>query len=361
MKVTTFSFLLWLIFFLLIFDLVLLPKEMSYFHLNFTPKIIEKEDTKLSVSFLWDVMIWWRVWKNIEKNWIWKVIDWTKWYLSKRDAVILNFEWTVTERKEAFNKKYTFKTPAKNLVWLKQFNDKLIVNLANNHSYDFFEAGLKDTMNNLKNAWIEYLGAGFNEKEAYSYKISKIGLYKFAFISQNCIWPVSAEAWENKAWIAFFDKEKMKKEIKKAKYEADFVIFSGHCWTEYSDSIQTKQASHYRAAIDAWADAVIGHHPHWYQAIEEYKWKYIFYSLGDYIFDIHRNSRAEEWIIVTMAIEDKKITDYFIIPVVIDWFWETKFPTKSKRQNILNNLYKISQKFGDIEWIKDWIISNNYN
>jgi poly-gamma-glutamate synthesis protein (capsule biosynthesis protein) len=30
---------------------------------------------------------------------------------------------------------------------------------------------------------------------------------------------------------------------------------------------------------------VIGHHPHWIQTTEKYQGKYIFYSLGNFIFD----------------------------------------------------------------------------
>ncbi|HXG23747.1 MAG TPA: CapA family protein, partial [Chthonomonadales bacterium] len=40
-----------------------------------------------------------------------------------------------------------------------------------------------------------------------------------------------------------------------------------------------------RAAIDAGADMVIGHHPHVVQDTEIYKGKPIFYSLGNFVFD----------------------------------------------------------------------------
>jgi hypothetical protein len=43
----------------------------------------------------------------------------------------------------------------------------------------------------------------------------------------------------------------------------------------------------HRGAIDAGADAVIGHHPHVAQGVEIYKGKPIFYSLGNYLMRTH--------------------------------------------------------------------------
>ncbi|TFG35311.1 MAG: CapA family protein, partial [Parcubacteria group bacterium] len=47
----------------------------------------------------------------------------------------------------------------------------------------------------------------------------------------------------------------------------------------------TFQIAFAKAAIDAGADLVVEHHPHVVQKSEEYKNKYIFYSLGNFIFD----------------------------------------------------------------------------
>ncbi|MEZ5146693.1 MAG: CapA family protein [Bacteroidales bacterium] len=41
-----------------------------------------------------------------------------------------------------------------------------------------------------------------------------------------------------------------------------------------------------RRLIDAGADLIIGHHSHTVQPFEIYKGKYIFYSLGNFVFQI---------------------------------------------------------------------------
>ncbi|GIW66594.1 MAG: hypothetical protein KatS3mg095_0492 [Candidatus Parcubacteria bacterium] len=66
-----------------------------------------------------------------------------------------------------------------------------------------------------------------------------------------------------------------------------------------------------KIAIDSGADLVIGHHPHVIQNIEKYKDKYIFYSLGNFIFD---QSFSQETMIgggVEVYIKNKKIVKIF--------------------------------------------------
>jgi hypothetical protein len=58
-----------------------------------------------------------------------------------------------------------------------------------------------------------------------------------------------------------------------------------HAGTEYTRAPNAAQIAFAHAAIDDGADMVIGSHPHWVQTVEKYKNKYIFYSLGNFIFD----------------------------------------------------------------------------
>jgi poly-gamma-glutamate synthesis protein (capsule biosynthesis protein) len=60
------------------------------------------------------------------------------------------------------------------------------------------------------------------------------------------------------------------------------VVFAG---TEYTTNPNPDQVAFARAAVNAGADLVVGHHPHWVQTIERYRGRYIFYSLGNFIFD----------------------------------------------------------------------------
>lgn len=318
-------------------------------------EIIYKKD--IEITFLWDVMIGSRVWDAMDKNWADYVYWGTRDFLSQKDAVILNLETTVTNREEKINKTYTFKAKNKHLEWLKQFNDKLIANLANNHIWDYKSEWVIDTINNLENNDIEYFGAWINKTKADAVKIITVEWVNIALIWQTCVNPISFWANETKAGNSRFNKDVILQEIKTSQENnSDIIVYNMHCWTEYTNWPNSIQKEYAYFAIDNWADLVIWHHPHWYQPVEIYKDKLIFYSLWDYIFDIFRGRRTQEGIIANIKISDKKIIWAEIIPTYTQNYWNTVISDEKRRDFALNELYEISKKLGEIEWIKEGYI-----
>ncbi len=315
------------------------------------------KDSHINITFLWDVMIWWRVRDAINKKWYEYVFSWTQDFLSKKDLLVLNLETSVTESNKKKNKTYTFKADKYHLNGLKSFNKKIYVNLANNHVWDFWEEWMIDTINNLNEYNIDFFWLWNNINEANKIKIITIGDTKIWLIWQNCINPISFKAWENKIWTAFFDKVILKNEIDKARLDnVDLLILNWHCWIEYSNSPNKTQIDYYHYAIDNGIDLIIWHHPHWYQWIEKYKWKIIFYSLGDYVFDIFRWRRTQEGIIADIFIKNKKINKINIEAVHIYDYWNTKLATSEQKKVILDELQLLSDKLSDIKTIKYWFI-----
>jgi poly-gamma-glutamate capsule biosynthesis protein CapA/YwtB (metallophosphatase superfamily) len=84
------------------------------------------------------------------------------------------------------------------------------------------------------------------------------------------------------------DEREVLKSIRAAKQLSDFVVVTIHAhepgnWSQEPADFLPKLA---RAAIDAGADQFIGHGPHQIRGIEVYRGKPIFYSLGDFIFQL---------------------------------------------------------------------------
>jgi len=77
--------------------------------------------------------------------------------------------------------------------------------------------------------------------------------------------------------------------IRQGKEVADFVIASAHVHEpgNYSDTPPDFLPGFAHEALDAGADAFVGHGPHRLRGIEIYKGKPIFYSLGDFIYMSH--------------------------------------------------------------------------
>ena len=159
-----------------------------------------------------------------------------------------------------------------------------LVSLANNHTLNQGQIGLKENFEILTGSDIKYIGAGNNEEEARRAEIVEIYGNKFAFLAYA--YPDdSSVASETRAGIANMDIAKMQADVKKLKEAGNIVIVNMHAGTEYVTEPNWQQEDFARAAIDAGAEAVIGHHPHWPQVYEFYQDKPIIYSLGNLVFD----------------------------------------------------------------------------
>jgi poly-gamma-glutamate synthesis protein (capsule biosynthesis protein) len=82
----------------------------------------------------------------------------------------------------------------------------------------------------------------------------------------------------------------MQADVRAIRDGADLVIVQLHAGTEYATSPSPDQVRFARAAIDAGANLVVGHHPHVTQTVEQYQGGLIVYSLGDALFDIPRQA-----------------------------------------------------------------------
>lgn len=332
-------------------SIITIEKEGIRTELEITP------NNTTEIAFLWDVMIGAWIGDIINKKGAEFVFWGTKEFLSKKDAVVLNLETPVTNGSNFFPKKYTFKADKKHLKYLKEFNENLTANLANNHIGDYRDEWITDTLQALTDEGIQYFGAGKNKIAADWVKIISVDDLKIGLIGQVCIWPIQFIATEWKPWNSFFNKDVIEKQIAKAKKQnVDLIVYNMHCWDEYKNGPNAKQIDYAHFAIDAWVDLVIGHHPHWYQPIEKYKGKYIFYSLGDYIFDINDSRRTQDGIIANIIIHDKKIVKAEIIPVRSKVSWNTEFPDEKYTKFILDEIYNISKKINKIPSISKWYI-----
>jgi len=277
-------------------------------------------------------------------------------YLKNADLVFGNLETPITQGVEIPDFEMIFRSNPGTEKALKQAGFS-ILSLANNHTPNFGEKGLKDTFNFLENAGIEYVGAGENEQEAYQPVYIEKKEIKFAFLAYNDtdVVPAYYEASTNRAGTAFMRQEKMTEAVKKARQKADFVIVSIHAGTEYSDKPNDSQINFAHAAIDVGADLVIGHHPHVVQTLEEYKGKYIFYSLGNFVFDQPQKQETKEGLAIKIYFSKDRINKISFLPVVMENLAQPRMANKNEADKILQRL-NFSQANQDVY---SWDNSNN--
>ncbi|MFO0587154.1 MAG: CapA family protein [Polyangiaceae bacterium] len=165
-----------------------------------------------------------------------------------------------------------------------------VVSAANNHMWDYGKDAFFATLDNLDRAKVRYAGAGRTREEAYSPAILTSGGLRVAFVAFTGIWNQGDLAYhEAKDHVARASREAVIAAVKAARATpgVDFVVVSYHGGEEYVSVPLQLAIDLHHAAIDAGADAVLGHHPHVTQGIEIYRGKPIFYSLGNFLMRTH--------------------------------------------------------------------------
>lgn len=233
------------------------------------------------------------VWKQIEKD------DYTPEivgdYLSifkETDFVFANFEGIITEQKEAREKglpaSYSLKTNPEILKFFKNFGN-VTLSFANNHSADFGQNAIEDTLSLLPKDDVAYVGVGSSIEEALASHIVEKSGVRIAFIALTDLLPQAYYATSTNIGVAELTADNLQKAIALAKESADFVIVSLHTAEREESPFSFWPDSHQiffsRLAIDEGADLVVGHHPHGLQLAEMYHGKPIFYSLGVFLYN----------------------------------------------------------------------------
>lgn len=261
-------------------------------------------------------------------------------YLKTGDLVFGNFELPITPGRVIKTGEMVFRAEPGVEKILKKFGFS-ILSLANNHTPNFGAKGLKDTFVYLKKAGINYVGAGENLAEAEAPVFIKKNGITFAFLAYNDadVVPKSYRATDKTPGTAFMDKARMAEAVKKAKEQADFVIVSMHSGVEYVHEPNKSQKEFARAAVDAGAEMVIGHHPHVIQRAEKYKGKYIFYSLGNFVFDQMWSLPTRRGLILKAMFGREGVKNVEFVPVLIEDYAQPRIMEDGPvRQNIIKTL-----------------------
>lgn len=240
--------------------------------------------------------------------------------LQTADFVFGNLEGPLSDKGTDLGKTYSFRMPPAGINGLT-FAGFTALSCANNHSDDWGRDAIKDTRARLLAANILPVGIG-TEAEAYSPQVVEVKSTKIAllaFADFNVL-----EATGETVGVARVREEKISEGIKKAKTMADIIIVSFHFGEEYqlTESERQRRLAHF--AIDAGADLVVGTHPHVLEPLEEYKGKYIAYSLGNFVFDQNFNEVTKTGGLLEVNVEKGKITTVILKKIHFNQYFQPK-------------------------------------
>lgn len=195
-------------------------------------------------------------------------------------TAVANLEGPIVERNSKMkvydSHKYNIYSSPDVLGILKKLNIKS-VSLANNHFCDF-KGGSISTIKALEAESIDYFGT-----QAKKWSVLKEGGYEYALYG-TCTFTTGGNR-VGECKLNFFNAGQALKDIKEFRREnpAKFIIVFMHWGYELADYPQPADRAWAREAIEVGANAVVGHHPHVVQGIEEDKEGITAYSLGNFI------------------------------------------------------------------------------
>ncbi|WP_051523016.1 CapA family protein [Prevotella sp. P6B4] len=204
-------------------------------------------------------------------------------------VVVGNLECPATKRIAPVQKLFIFRSEPE---WLEALHQHGIthLNLANNHSIDQGREGLMDTRRHIIETGMVPVGAGRNMSEAAEPVLLASSPRKVWLISSLRL------ALENYAYLP--DKPCVSQEpmdsllnhvhrLRQSDSTA-VIIVSLHWGGEHTLNPINRQRWDAHQLIRAGADALICHHTHTLQSIEEFQGKKIYYSIGNFIFDLSK-------------------------------------------------------------------------
>ena len=264
--------------------------------------------------------------------------------LRDADVAMVNLECPITDRGTKVEKPYNFRMRPSYVGAIRDAGID-IVNLANNHIFDYGEVGFFDTIANLDSAGILHVGAGRNRQEAHRPVVMELGGRRFAFLGYYG-GDEAPVAKADSPGVAQRGVRLIAKDIERARARerADVVIVTLHWGEEKAEYPEPKYVNFGHAVIEAGADLIIGHHPHVLQGVERYNNGVIVYSLGNFIFG--GNARHTYDTAVFEAAFAGDSVNYRFIPIGVRQ-WQATVLSGQDSANVAEILRKRSEIFGD--------------
>ena len=250
--------------------------------------------------------------------------------LRDADLTLINLEGPLVQDCPVFYTGFTFCGDPRLTEGFK-FAGIDVVNIANNHIYNFGTAGRQETIAVLKEKGFFVAG---EEQAAYK----TVNGTRFAFLGFDTVGKK-------------IDHAQLSRSIRAARRVADVVVVQFHWGQEYSyipkpageDPITLGHL-----AVEQGADLVVGNHPHWIQGLEFYRGKAIVYSHGNFVFDQTWSQETLEGVVGKYTFSGNKLVGIEFLPVEIEPPFQPRFLTGEEAKDLLNKMRLSSEQIREL-------------
>ena len=266
--------------------------------------------------------------------------------LSSADITLGNLESALGDIGQPADKSYTFRAPpvAAESLALAGFD---VLSLANNHALDYGTQALIQASELLSGQSIGSIGAGLNESAARKPLVLEARGLKLAFLAYVDV-PIEVLGFDTRQWQAsgnqpgllWADLPIVEADVKQAREDADIVIVVLHSGFEYVEAPSPHQSEISRAAINAGADMVIGHHAHVLQGVEFFDTGVTVYGLGNFAFEIDGDP---ETAILNVWLDEHGVRQSEFVPAVIQFGGQPRIANEVEKTRILGRIYRLTE------------------
>lgn len=273
----------------------------------------EPGDTGVRMLFGGDTHFVWGVQDHQKKLGAASFVDPLTPLFQRADLRMVNLETTIGRLSlPAPGKYYVFRSEPESLQSLSALGIQA-VSVANNHSLDYGPEGLAETIDYLKGAGIESVGAGHSMDAAVEPAVFMVKGLAFALFAANEVLETGMNGGEK---YVLANARSLIPRIQDVRESGVIVIVNIHWGLEYGTSPTPDQIRLARRLIDNGAAAVIGHHPHVPQGIEVYHNGVICYSLGNFIFGSQTYHQRDNFLAeLVFSTEKRRLMSLRIHPV----------------------------------------------
>ena len=215
-----------------------------------------------------------------------------------------------------------------------------VVTIANNHMFDYGEAGVISTLDTLRAASLPFVGAGRTDADAGAPVFMTVGGRRLAFL--GVCDDQGGGAGNVRPGVRLLNPARLEEDVRRARKEADHVIVGMHTGLEFVPAPEPFFLDVARRLIDAGADVIAGHHPHVPQGAIRHGRGIIACSLGDFLFDLprtreemtpHQRRFDQLHPVLEVALDDRGVVDHHVhwlarregrYEIVKDWSFDVR-------------------------------------
>ncbi len=264
-------------------------------------------------------------------------------YFNEADITIGNMESSLGTLGTPVEKSYPFQAPPEAAQALALAGID-VVTLANNHAMDYGAEALLDGIDLLKAANVTPIGGGENFAAAHTPYITDLNGLSLALFGYVNVPIEGVSNFDTQTWtatasepgLAWGNPAEITADITAVNDQVDLIAVILHSGFEYTEEPGEAQVAAAKAAIDAGADLVIGHHAHILQGIEYYNGGVIVYGLGNFAFDIDGDPRTA---ILNVWLDKNGVRDLELIPAIIETGGQPRIADEGEAKTILQKVY----------------------